>query len=158
MTIIEKRICVDHEYLNRDINSYIFQKIKDVTLNECTKEFGYILSIKKLVKIKDNYISNVNCDNIFTVVFDAETLKPENGKKFTGVVCMIFAGGIFLNILDKQKVLIPVSSLIDYVFKPSEKCFKKKDKTIKEGDVIDVIITGTKYSKQSFSCFGSIVE
>ena len=56
MTIIEKRICVDHEYLNRDINSYIFQKIKDVTLNECTKEFGYILSIKKLVKIKDNYI------------------------------------------------------------------------------------------------------
>ena len=34
----------------------------------------------------------------------------------------------------------------------------KEKVIIKEGDVLNVIITGTKYSKKSFSCFGNLVE
>ena len=158
IVLIEKRICIEHEYLSEDIYKYIFSKIKEITMNECTKNYGYILNIKRLVRIKDSYISNVNCDNIFTVIFEAETLKPEIGKEFQGSVCMLFPGGIFLNIKNKQKVLIPISSLENYVFDLTKKCLKKDKKIIKEGDMLDVCITGVKYSKQTFSCFGNLVE
>ena len=96
--IMERRVCVDNDQLNSNIYSHILTKIKENTVNECTKEHGYILDIKKLICVKDNYISNVNCDTIFIVEFLAETLKPEIGKRFDGQVCMVFPGGIFLNI------------------------------------------------------------
>ena len=155
---LEKRVCIDNDKLNKNIYEHILTKIKESTVNNCTKEHGYILDIKKIINIKDNYISNVNCDTIFLVEFLAETLKPEIGKKFDGQVCMIFPGGIFLNIRDKQKVLIPISTLNKYTYDPINKNFKHDKKIIKEGDTIKVEITGTKYSKQSFSCFGNMIE
>jgi DNA-directed RNA polymerase subunit E'/Rpb7 len=156
--IMERRVCVDNDQLNSNIYSHILTKIKENTVNECTKEHGYILDIKKLICIKDNYISNVNCDTIFIVEFLAETLKPEIGKRFDGQVCMVFPGGIFLNIKGKQKVLIPISTLNKYIYDTVSKTLKKDKKIIKEGDTIKVEITGTKYSKKSFSCFGNMVE
>ena len=158
LVTIERRICIDHKFLNNDIRKYILDKIKEVTFNECTKDYGYILDVKKVVKIKDNYVSNANCDNIFTILFEADTLKPENGKEYEGIVCMIFAGGIFFNIKNKQKVLIPITNLKEFIFDQTKKQFKKEKVIIKEGDVLNVIITGTKYSKKSFSCFGNLVE
>ena len=157
-SIIEKRICLDHENLNSDIRKCIYEKIKESINNECTKEHGYILGVKRLIKIKDNYISNVNCDNIFIVEIEAYTLKPEIGKKFKGEVCMIFNGGIFLNIKNKQKVLIPVSTLKNYSYDTTNRRFQNNKKQISVGDEINVEITGTKYSKQSFSCFGNMIE
>lgn len=156
--IMERRVCIDSEYLYSDLRIHILNKLKENIINECTKDHGYILDIKKLLKIKDNYISNVNCDNIFLVEFLAETLKPEIGKRFDGEVCMVFPGGIFLNIKGKQKVLIPITTLNKYIYDSVNKSCKKDKKIIKEGDTIKVEITGTKYSKQSFSCFGNMVE
>jgi len=155
--VMERRICIDSEYLNSDLYKHIINKLKENITNECTKDNGYVLDIKKLIKIKDSYISNVNCDNIFIVEFLAETLKPEIGKIFDGDVCMIFPGGIFLNIKCKQKVLIPVATLNKYTYDPVNKVFKKDNKNIKDGDTLKVEITGVKYSKQSFSCFGNMV-
>ena len=158
MTIIlERRICIDHKFLDSNIHSYLFEKIKEITLNECSKENGYILSVIKIIKIKDNYISNANCDNIFTVLFEVENLKPENGKQFEGEVCMIFGGGIFINVRKKQKILIPISNLKNYVFTQSLKQFKNDKTIIKEGDILNVEVIGTKYTKQSFSCFGKLI-
>lgn len=163
MTVISKRICVEPEYLDTNIVQHIYNKIKKNILDEnsvenCTEKYGYILDVKKIISIEDNYISNVNCENVFTVVFEVDNLKPENGKQFTGKICMIYTGGIFLIIKNKQKVLIPFSTLKDYIFDSSNKCFKKGKKIINIGDVIDVIITGTKYNNKTFSCFGTLVE
>ena len=154
---IERKICVESKFLSRDLKNYIFTKLKESVINECSKEYGYFLNIIKLNEIKDNYISS-NCENIFIIVFEAETLKPEVGKVFEGTVCMIFSGGIFINIQNKIKVLIPVSSIQDYEYNNTKKCFEKKSRTIKENDILSVMISGTKYSKQTYSCFGTIVE
>ena len=154
---IERKICVESKFLTKDLKKYIFTKIKENAINECSKEYGYFLNIIKLIEIKDNYISS-NCENIFIVVFEAETLKPEVGKIFEGIVCMIFSGGIFINIQNKIKVLIPLSSLKDYEYNNTKKCFENKSRMIKENDTLSVVISGTKYSKQSYSCFGNVVE
>jgi len=154
---IEKKVCIDSEFLSKDIKTYIFNKLKEITATECSKEYGYFLNIVKLINIKDNYISS-NCQNIFIVIFDAEILKPEVGKIFEGVVCMIFGSGIFINIYNKLKVLIPLSSITEYEYNSVKNHFEKKTKIIKQNDIVKVKISGTKYSKQSYSCFGTIEE
>lgn len=156
---IERKITLDSQYLTKDIKNHIFNKIKKLIENECTKDNGYFINLIKILRIKDNYISS-NCENIFIVEFESENLKPEIGKIFEGNVCMIFSGGIFLNVKNKLKVLIPLTSIPDYEFNQPENVFihKKNKKQIKESDILKVLITGTKYSKQNFSCFGNLIE
>ena len=69
---------------------------------------------------------------------------------------MIFSGGVFVNVENMMKVLIPESNLKDYKFDPVETSFKYKNNTIKKDDNITVCISGVKYSKKKFSCFGTI--
>ena len=54
MTIIERKICIEPEFLYSDLNIKLLEKVKKVYENECTKENGYILKVNKIVKIKDN--------------------------------------------------------------------------------------------------------
>lgn len=154
---LERKICMDSEFLNKDIKKNIFEKLKEITKDECTQEYGYFLNIIKLKRIKDNYISP-NCENVFIVEFEAEVLKPAVGKKFEGDVCMIYPSGIFLNIKNTQKVLIPTTTLKNYSFNQADNCFvhKKTKKKINIEDKLTVIITGSKYSKKAFSCFGNL--
>jgi len=156
---IEKRLCINPSFLGKKLKSQLFNFLKEITKNECTKENGYIIEVKKINRIKNNYISGNNCEIIFEVDIDAEILKPEINKIFTDKVCMIFSGGIFIDVKNKFKVLIPLVYLYGLVFDQENKNFKN-EKTgfiIKENDVIDVKITGIKFSKNNFSCFGELI-
>lgn len=156
--IIERRICLEPRFLDQNIYSHLLKKIKDSIEGECTKEHGHILKINKLVKIYDNMISSANSDIVFTVLFEAETLKPEIGYNLSGNVCMILPSGIFVNIQDKLKVLIPRNELNDYIYNASNTCYNKNDISIKNGDIVTVCISGIRYTKQNFSCFGSLIH
>ncbi len=156
---IEKRLCINPSFLGRKLKSQIFNFLKEITKDECTKENGYIIEIIKINRIKNNYISGNNCEIIFEVDINAEVLKPEINKIFTDKVCMIFSGGIFIDVKNKFKVLIPLAYLHNLSFDQEEKHFKN-EKTgfiIKENDIIDVKITGIKFSKNNFSCFGELI-
>jgi|LauGreDrversion4_2_1035121.scaffolds.fasta_scaffold1369981_1 DNA-directed RNA polymerase subunit E'/Rpb7 len=157
-TIIESRICIEPQYLSKDIMKHILKKISDNTINECTKENGYILKINKIVGITDNYISNSNSEIVFNVKYEVQQLKPEIDKKYSGNVCMLFQSGIFLNIESKIKVLIPIDALKNYEYNQSKLEFKSKNKTIKIGDTVDIIITAINYAKQNFNCIGKLYE
>lgn len=156
---LQKKITIESQYLDSNIKENILKKLKIITNNECSKEYGYYINIIKINNILDNYISS-NCENIFIVEFDAEILKPEIGKKYEGKVCMLFGGGIFLNVLNRLKILIPLSTITDYEYNPLKNNFtnKKNGKVIILNDDLKVIISGTKYSKQNFSCFGKLLE
>lgn len=154
--VIEKRICIDPAFLGQNFKKDVFNYIKNVCENECSKEYGYILKVLKINKIKDNNISGNNCEIILTVDILVETLKPEINKIFTDKVCMIFSGGIFLDIKNKFKVLIPATSLQEFTFKSETKSFVKDDLEIKENDSVSAKITGIKYNKKNFSCFAEI--
>lgn len=156
--IIERKICLESEYLDANIFEHLLKKIKDSTLDECSKEYGHFMGVKKIKNIKDNSFSS-NCENVFLVEFEVETLKPEIDNKYTGKVCMIFSGGIFI-IFEKIKILIPQTSLNDYEFDTDNNCFTNKEtnKIIKQNDEITAIITGVQYNKKKFSCVGKIFE
>lgn len=157
-TIIERRICLEPNFLNSNIMNHLLEKIKESTINECTKENGYIIDVTRIIEVKDNWISAANSDIVFNVVFEAITLKPEIGKQLEGEVCMIFPNGVLLDIQNKLKFLIPLSSLEGYEFNKKRMYYEKGNKKIEKGNHLTVEVAEIKYKKQSFMCFGNLVE
>jgi DNA-directed RNA polymerase subunit E'/Rpb7 len=164
MTLITRRVVLDAKYLNQNLMYHLLQKIRDITKNECSKLNGYILNINKLSQIIDNSISSANSDIVFTVEFDADTLKPEVGNVLTGMVCMMCENGVFLDIHEGFKVLIPVNGLNGFIMNENEKNEEEKYFTRNEneeivmGDELKVEISGVKYSKQLFHVYGKLIE
>lgn len=155
---IEKRICLPSKHLDQNFMDHLLSKITELTYGNCTKEYGYIIEIIKINKIISHEISRANADNIFNVSFDVKILKPEKDLEIEGTVCMIYKDGIFINILDKQKMLIPKSNLTEYTFDSELKMYEHKNgETIKMNDDIKAVITAVSYSNQKYSCFGSII-
>lgn len=160
-TIIEKRICLESRFLDSNYEQHLLNKANQDTKDECSQKYGFIIRIVKIHKILDHEINRVNADNVFTVKFEAETLKPEQNKIFRGSVCMVYKDGIFINVLNKQKILIPAYVLTDnYYFNDEKNLYignKDSDDIIKEGTILDVKITASQYNNLNFSCFGTIV-
>jgi DNA-directed RNA polymerase subunit E'/Rpb7 len=155
--VLEKRILLDSKYLTKDIKQHICNKLVEVTKEECSKDYGYIIEIIKILEIKGHEIGRVNFDNIFTVIFEAYILNPVSGAEFEGVVCLIYKDGVFVNILDKQKMLIPKESIKDYKFDEDKNIYKKGDSVIAQDTKVKVRVTASQYRKKSFSCFGSLI-
>jgi DNA-directed RNA polymerase subunit E'/Rpb7 len=159
LQIIRKRVCIEPEFLTKNYKDFLFKKIKETTNNECSKEHGYFLDVKRIVKIIDNNITS-NSEIVFIVEFEVETLLPIKDKEFEGTICMIFNSGIFVNIKNKLKVLIPLSELTNYTYDSSKNVFIMKDdcENILKKDInIKITILDLRYSKKQFSCFGKII-
>ena len=158
-SIIESRISIKPEFFNKNYKVAILKKLKEVTLNYCNNDYGFVLKVNKFLYIKDNFISNVDCEVIFVVVYEAETLKPEINKIFNGKIGLIFHGGIFVKIKEKFEVLIPISKLENFIYDNASKTFVKDERIIKESDDINVKITGLKYcTDKRFKCFGELID
>ena len=151
MTIIQRRVYLEPKYLDENIMVHLLAKVSSITLGECTKEYGYIISVNKIVKILNNE------DTVFTLLFDADTLKPDAGTKLDGIVCMVYKDGIFINVVNKLKVLIPSIILKGYLYDENLATYVSTNKKIKQGDNINVVVTASKFSKKGFICVGSLV-
>jgi len=155
---IEKKINLEYEFLDQNIETHLFNKIKKTFEGECIKEHGYILSVLRLIEIKDNIISNANSELLFTAVFEADVLKPEINSIFMGKVVMILPTGIFVETQNILKILIPKNGFIGYEYNQAENSYSKNDNKIMKDSIVKVSITKTKYAKKSFSCFGNLIE
>ena len=159
--VVKKKLSLPSDFLSKDYTKHLFSLAKEKFENECTQENGYIVKVNKLVKIVDNYISSVDCSIMFIVDLQVEVLRPQIGKIFEDYICMVFNGGLFVNISDKIKVLIPSNLLENYRFEPNEKEFihiKNTKLKYSQGDKIKIKINGVKYSQKQFACFGEIVS
>jgi DNA-directed RNA polymerase subunit E'/Rpb7 len=149
--IITRRVYLDPKFLDSNIMEHLLKRCSELSVGECTKEYGHILAVNQILKVLGNE------DTIFTVQFEAETLKPKVGEKLSGKVCMIYKDGIFVQVSDKQKMLIPAISIKGYTYDDTSRTYSNGKKKITEGDNIEAIVTAAQYSKQNFSCIGSLV-
>ncbi len=145
--------CLDNEVISR----HIVDKLNTKVLNECTEKDGYVLSIGKINRIIDSVVTSANTDIICTVEFEASILKPKVGDVLEGNVCMVFDKGIFINIKDKMKVLVPENFIKGFIYNSEKASFINNDKKINNGVILKVKVSGVKYTKKNFNCFGVIV-
>jgi DNA-directed RNA polymerase subunit E'/Rpb7 len=153
-----KKVCLEPEHLNQQIETHLLDKLNKITKNECSKEHGYILNINKIISINDNYISSATSQLMFDVTVEANVLKPEKNLEVEGKVFMVFNNGIFIEVIKNFKVLVLKSSLVGYKFDQQTSTYIKNKKVIKNDDKIKVKISGVKYEKKTFCCFGDLIE
>ena len=151
--IIELPLEISPEYMVKQIKKYVYDFAKSKYEGTCSKENGYIVSVKKYLKTVSVHLNDNSNNIMFLAKFKVLCLKPEINKKFSCVVEMIFRHGIFAQI-NNLKVLVPASILEDFEF--NKDSFTKKNLSIKKGDTIDIIITEIKYEKQNYSCIGKL--
>jgi DNA-directed RNA polymerase subunit E'/Rpb7 len=155
--IIEKRIVLAQQYLNSNYMEHLFNRLKNTVCVDCTEEHGHIIDVKKIVQILNHKIDRTNSDIIFNIKFLATTFKPVAGKIIEGIVCMVYKDGIFITIMDRQKMLIPSVLLKGYTFDEKLLSYSNGMETIMMGNTIQGKVTAIKYNKKNFSCFGSLV-
>ncbi len=157
---IIRRICLPSRYLDNNLKLHLLRELSETTKEECSKDYGYILSVKSISQIISHKIGRANSDNVFTVEFEANTLNPKPGVEVFGNVCMIYKDGIFINIMGKQKMLIPATSMINKegIFEESTGSYRVSGKTIKVGDEITALITASQYNNGFFSCLGVLKD
>jgi DNA-directed RNA polymerase subunit E'/Rpb7 len=161
---IKRRITLNPEYLDSNIRSHLLNEIRRITTNECNKEFGHILKVSRIVEIEKNNISSASSDIVFTVVFEAMTLKPTEGDRYNSKIVMILSNdeGVLVNVMEKFMVIIPSSNMVGFIFENIEDTKTMKntfnDRIYRESDMLNVEIQGVKYENKVFSCFGSLVE
>jgi DNA-directed RNA polymerase subunit E'/Rpb7 len=152
---IDQKVSIHSKYLDKNIKNHLLNKLKSTMIGTCTLEYGYIIEINKIIKLGDNLIASANSLVIFDIVYEAEILKPELGQDLSGKVCMIFQHGIFVEIKDKMKVLIPSTSIPLYTFKDAIFVNDNDDK-ISLGNKLLITVVMIKYEKKEFSCIGKI--
>ena len=152
---INQKVSIHSKYLDKNIENHLLNKLKSTMIGTCTLEYGYIIEINKIIKLGDNLITSANSLVIFDIIYEAEILKPEIGQDLSGKVCMIFQHGIFVEIKNKMKVLIPSISIPLYTFKDAIFVNDKDDK-ISLGNKLLITVVMIKYEKKEFSCIGKI--
>ena len=153
---ITQKVSIEPKYLDSDINNHIFNKLKKNMEGTCTLDNGYIISVNKLINVRDNKIGCAN-SVIFDVTYEVDMLKPTKGQILFGKVCMVFAHGIFV-VCETMKVLVPATTMTAYTWQPDENIFKSATKSIKNNVDISIEIVMTKYEKKQFSCIGKLHE
>lgn len=157
--IIQKQVCIEPRFMDSNIMSHITKELTRSCLDECHKDYGYIITINRIIKVLDNYI-NMDSNIIFDVKFEASCLVPKPDKIFTGKVGMVYGGGIFVIVMQKMQILVPENLLVGYTFNkninPKLNSFVKGEDKIEEGKQVKIKVTASQYNNQRFSVFGTI--
>lgn len=156
--IAERRICLPPKFLDSNIPQHISEILKKDLQGKCDQEYGYILKVYDNIHILDNTVSNTGAGVYYHVKFGLKVLKPKIGETYTGTVCMIFPNGIFVEVQDKMKVLIPVNKMGDYKYNKSKNVFATDRQTISTGCTVEMRIDLIKYERQNFNCIGTFLN
>lgn len=148
----DTKIYIEPRFFDSKIKQHIIDKVKEQTFHSCIDEIGYVMNVDKI-----NTIKNIH-SNLFIVNSDLIVFKPKKDTVYDTIVRMIFKEGIFVEINDIQKVLIPTSSIKDR-YEYTDKIFICKDtkKSVVNGMELKVKLTAIKYYNNKFNCIGQIV-
>ena len=156
MITIQKQICLEPKYFDKDIKNHLYEKIKMTMIGNCDQEYGYIMEISPSVTILENFVATSTTGVFFTVKFNAKTIKPEINQIYDCTITKIFPHGIFAEV-HKIKILIPADKVTNFVFDKVSQTFKFKKTELKVGDEIKVEIEKERYEKQNFKCIGKLI-
>ena len=150
-------IILTPQEFNNDWKSTLAEKTKKKYLG-CTNSYGYIIKITKISNdietIFDSNSVSIRCN----ITFEVKRIKPEKNKKLNCNVNMIFNHGIFAEIDDKIKILIPDHTLKTdgYQFDKTDNVYNGNNTTIKKHDKIVIEIIDIRYNNNKYDCIGKL--
>ena len=148
-SIIKRRIFLHPKYLDKNIMSHLQRTIEKKVVGHVDRDNGHIISVNQILRILNNE------DTFFFLEIEVTTFKPQVKQKIKGIVFWIFNDGIFVNVFEKVKILIPSIYIKDYSFNENTNTFENNNTVIRMGDTIKVEIKAVKYDQiMNFSVSG----
>ncbi len=153
--IITAKLSVSPQHLTEPLDEIIKDRLDEIYLNSCLKEYGYILEISRVISFSTNVISRISSLPVFTVEFEIRNLKPEVGDRISAVVKGVNPTGVVVIIQDRINGMISAANLKEsgLIYNSVGVCFKNKSASIRAGDVISLEISSVKYQGE-YICLG----
>lgn len=152
--LVNEEIIIRPSELDK-VHDTIVKKINE-KIGTCSLEKGYIVGVENIYRhILQNKISRNSGNCIFNVSYNIQTLKPTKGHVYEATIVNIFKEGIFCE-YKNIKILIPISELKEYEFCQFIPSFTCKDKNLKIGDKITVVIFAVRYENKNYKCIAKL--
>lgn len=133
---------------------HVCQKIKGA----CTHDDGYIINVRKILRIHDHYISRLNGMVVFSLDAIAECILPKTGDMIDVVVDMIFPHGVFCH-HQMLRMMMPATRcgglIIRQEFSTNSLYNPSTHQSIRKGDVLSVFIEDVRFENDLYSCIVS---
>lgn len=155
-TIITSNILLKPEHLDSNIFTTILDKSFELkgTYNQLN---GYIHDIYEVKSLNQNIISKTTSNILFEVELLVETIKPEKGDIFKGVIVSILQQGIFLKIENVINVLIHIGTIPNGRYDRSDSSVSSGDKKYRQNDTVEIKIVNVEYNNGNFNCIAELV-
>lgn len=135
------RKCIEYIPDLQNPTHRILERFQQKYTNTCSKEYGYILQVIRVVQIFSSRISIYNANIIVECDIEVECLKPKIGEQVHGTIQQIFPQGLIVLIENCMKVFIP---------SPKGQYHKQQE--------IQFMIVQTRFQKGKYDCIGSEME
>ena len=169
---ITRRVPLDSKYLYRSkkvssrgdehgYRKHLLKKIVDLSKNECTLCYGYVIEVLGLDEdIVSSIVGDGTLENIFIVSYRAMVIKPVVGMHITGEVTDLDDEVIFVSAYNKFRIMISGDKLEDAGYVYSNKSYVRDIDTISTGSLLDIVITQVQYNciKKRFTSIGALNE
>lgn len=151
----ESKIEVAPCHLSKNWKENFLQILKKTMEKKISKEFGAILSVKKLTGVKLPEVSNEKTEVVCKYI--ATSFNPTIDEIYTGVITIVRPQGILVENSELIRVLIQPNNIpSDYKFDPIKKVFQNSIHSYGVGDKIKFKILNIKYRPNEINCIGSI--
>lgn len=153
---METIVIIHPTELHSELHSLLVQKIRQrMVQGECTRDHGYLIEVRDLDRILDNKVS-YDGTVLVRCVFDVTYFKPEVGMEMKENVIDIFEQGIFCNIKNRIRTLIPRVSLVGYTY-TKDGYTAPGGLVIRQGTQIQIRIMQTRYLNGNYSCIAHLI-
>lgn len=156
----QRKIKVKIEMVPENIDchwqNHLFLQICNKFQGKCTREDGYILHIKKINKIYDQYIT-IHGKILFFVEVLAKCILPKIGDCIDVIIDMIFNHGVFCH-HQMLRMMMPSTKCdlqIRHEFSTNSLYDLRSKRVLRKGDVLTVLIEDVRFENDLYSCIVS---
>jgi DNA-directed RNA polymerase subunit E'/Rpb7 len=126
----------------------------------CTRQDGYLVSIRKILRIDDQHITRTNGNILFYVRVLAECILPKTGDCLDAMVDMIFPHGVFCH-HHMLRMMMPMVHCkhfqIRQEFSTNSLYHPRTKQSIRKGDTVRVVIQDVRFENDLYSCIVSFL-
>jgi DNA-directed RNA polymerase subunit E'/Rpb7 len=126
--------------LNHPLDA-LLEKFQEKYTHTCSKDYGFVLRVIRIVRVLSNRISIYNAKMIVECEIEIECLLPVSGEVFQGTIQQIFPQGIIVQVDQAMKGFIP-----------SPKHVYEKQQTI------SFRVIQTRFQKGKYDCIGEEIQ
>lgn len=152
-------IVMKPDSMNKNWKLNLFHSVCRDLVGKCTLADGYITSVRKISKIRNQQITRVDGSILFQLNVVADVILPRVGDKSNVIVDIIFPHGVFCY-HKMLRMMLPLSKCHGFVLKPEFSMAHLQNpttkQTIRKGDTIPIIVEDARFENNLYSCLVSL--